>query len=139
MDMASYRASAEAFTAELSLEYYRHFAGLQDDLGIEAVYERHADLFTRAAVEELREAAAAAEGEEARARRMLVQFCVEGVLGRETKELEAALARREAELELRVDGQAIGFREAPIAQANEPDGERRAAIDEARLEVTGRE
>jgi len=66
MDLDAYRAAAETFVGEYTREYYRHFAGLQDELGIEAVYARHEQLFTRAAVEELRTAVAdgPAEGDE---------------------------------------------------------------------------
>jgi hypothetical protein len=139
MDLAAYRASAEEFTAELSREYYRHFAGLEDELAIEPVYERHAELFAREAVEELRRLAGHSDGDEARARRMLLDFAVEGHLGQETKQLEAERARREAELQLELDGERIGFRESSVVQANEPDAERRAAIEGARLEATVRE
>src|SRR5205085_261384 len=43
------------------------------------------------------------------------------------------LARREAELALQVDGARIGFRASAVEQANEPDAERRARIEDARL------
>ena len=135
MDLGAYRAEAEAFTAELSGEYHRHFAGLQEELGIEEVYARHAGLFAAAAGEELRAADGAADGEEARARRLLLDFCVEGHIGLATKELEAELARREVEATLAVDGRTLGFRESSVAQANEPDPDRRAAIEAARLEA----
>ncbi|MDX6649039.1 MAG: hypothetical protein QOJ97_990, partial [Solirubrobacteraceae bacterium] len=35
MDLDAYRAGAESFTAALSLEYYLHYAGHRDELGIE--------------------------------------------------------------------------------------------------------
>jgi hypothetical protein len=137
MDLDAYRAGAEDFTAQLSLEYYRHYAGLQDDLGIEPVYDRHAALFEREAVEALREEAArAAAGDERRSVRALLDFAVEGHLGLATKSLDAALARREADLRLEVDGKSLGFRESPVVQANEPDPERRERIEQARLEAT---
>jgi len=140
MDLDAYRAGAESFTAELSLEYYRHFAGLREELGIEPVYDRHAALFERPAVEALRdEAAGAAAGDERRGLRALLDFAVDGHLGAAAKRLEAELARREAELRLEVDGERLGYREAPVAQANEPDRDRRERIERARLEVTERE
>src|SRR5438045_9628607 len=84
MDLDAYRAAAEAFVADHTREYYRHFAGLQDELGIEAVYARHEGLFTRAAVDELRSAVGTepAARDEARRRRYLLDFAVEGLLGR---------------------------------------------------------
>ena len=41
-------------------EYYLHFSGQKDDFEIEAIYERHAGLFSREAVERLRESGNAA-------------------------------------------------------------------------------
>ena len=137
MDLDAYRAGAESFTADLSREYYRHYAGLQEGLGIEPVYDRYAELFDRAAVEALRaEAARAAPGDARRALRALLDFAVEGHLGRATKALDAEQARRETELRLEVDGELLGFREAPVVQANEPDAERRERIERARLDAT---
>ena len=138
MDLDAYRASAEAFVSDLTAEYYRHFAGLKDDYAIEPIYERHASLFTRESVHALRELASVPEPrtDEHRRRRMLLDFAVEGHLGQATKAIEAELARREADLAIEVDGERIGFRESAVVQANEPDAERRARIDRARLEAT---
>jgi hypothetical protein len=135
MHLDAYRAEAETFVADHTREYHRHFAGLQDELGIEAVYARHAELFTPTAVEELRSAVedGPAAGDEARRRRYLLDFAVDGLLGRATRTQEAELAKREAELSLEVDGELIGFRESAIEQANEPDGDRRERIETARL------
>ncbi|MDQ6804230.1 MAG: hypothetical protein M3065_04550 [Actinomycetota bacterium] len=141
MDLEAYRERAEEFVAELTGEHYRHFAGLKDEFEIEAIYSRHEDLFTRSAVEELREQAAAPPPgtDERRRRRMLLDFAVEGHLGQATKALEAELALREAELSIEFDGERIGFRESAMTQANEPDAARRAHIEEARLALTEEE
>lgn len=141
MDLDAYRAQAETFVAALGEEHYRHFAGLKEAFEVEAIYARHADLFTREAVARLRDqaGAAAARGADAgRRARMLLDFAVEGHLGLAAADLEARLAEREAALTLSVDGGGapIPLREAPIAQASEPDRARRAAIEEARLEAT---
>lgn len=138
MDLAAYRSSAESFVAELMSAYYRHYAGLDDDYPIEAVYERHRDLFERPAVEQLRRlsAAAAPGGEDRRRLGMLLDFAVEGFVGQRTKELDAELARREAALSIAVQGEKIGFRQAAVVQANEPDREARAELEQARLTAT---
>jgi hypothetical protein len=93
---------------------------------MEAIYERHAELFSRATVEGLREAGAPAA---------LLEFAVHGLIGRATKEGAAELARREAGLELQWDGEPLPYRSAPIEQANERDPERRAALERARNEL----
>lgn len=129
MNLAAYRADAEEFAASLDLEYYRHFAGLQDEFDIEGIYERHADLFSRDNVARLRE-----EGTT-----QLLEFAVQGLIGRATKAEAAELARREASLEIEVDGEVMSFRQSSVIQVNEPNPERRAAIEAARLEAGARE
>jgi hypothetical protein len=138
MDLAAYRASAEAFVGELTGEYYRHYAGLSESYGIERVYDAHPDLFTRAAVEDLRDelATAPSEGDAGRRLSWLLDFATEGYLGQATKELESELARREAGLTLEVGSETIGFRESSLLQMNEPDADRREAIELARLQAT---
>lgn len=137
MDLGAYRSSAETFVSELENAYYRHYAGLDDEYAIEPIYERHAELFHRGSVDGLRErlSAAASGTEERRRLMMLLDFAVEGFIGQETKDFEAELARREAALSLDVEGDVIGFRQSTIAQANEPDAQRRSAIEQQRLKA----
>jgi hypothetical protein len=122
VDLGEYRLEAEEFLSALDREFYLHFSGRQSEYDIEPIYERHAALFSRAAVDSLR----------AGGPRSLLEFAVQGLIGRETKAEEAELARREAVLEIEVDGERLPYREAPVVQANEPDPERRAAIEDAR-------
>jgi hypothetical protein len=133
VDLDSYAAGAERFLSELDREYHLHFSGQKDDYEVEAVYERHASLFERSAVEGLREAVATAEGDQQRRASYLLEFAVDGHMGRACAAEEAAIAAREAELELEVDGERIPYRGAPIALANEADPERRRRIEAARL------
>ena len=126
MNLAAYRAEAEAFVSALDREYYLHFSGRQDEYEIEPIYERHAGLFAREAVDALRE----------RDARLLLEFAVHGLIGQATKAESAELARREAALEVEVDGERMPFRASAVAQANEPDPDRREAIEAARLELT---
>lgn len=137
MDLEAYRSSAESFLSELTGAYYRHYSGLEERFEIEPIYERHARLFERTVVDELRElASGAGGGDEARRLRMLLDFAVEGYIGQSTKAFEAELAAREAAESVTVEGERIGFRESSVAQANEPDADRRETIERARLELT---
>jgi hypothetical protein len=133
MDLDSYASSAERFLTALDREYHLHFSGQKRDYEVEAIYERHAALFERHAVEALRDSVAGAGGEERRRAAHLLELAVGGYLGRACAAEEAAIAAREAELELEVDGTRIPYRSAPVAQANEPDPDRRRQIEEARL------
>jgi hypothetical protein len=126
MNLAAYRADAEEFVSSLDREYYLHFAGLQDEFDIEAIYERHVELFTRDNVGRLREESTP----------QLLEFAVEGLIGRELKAEQAEVARREAALEIEVDGQRMPWRQAAVVQVNEPDPDRRAAIERASLDAS---
>jgi hypothetical protein len=129
LELDRYRDRAESFMSAIDREHYLHFSGQKDDYEIEAIYEAHADLFSRDAVAGLRE----------RGNRELLQFAVQGLIGQETKAEQAELARREASLEVDVDGQTMPFRQSAVAQAQEPDPERRALIERVRLDATERE
>jgi len=129
VNLAAYRSDAEEFVSSLDREYYLHFAGLQDEFDIESIYERHAELFSSDNVQRLRE-----EGTT-----QLLEFAVHGLMGRATKAEQAELARREAAMEIEVDGEVMPYRQAAVVQVNEPDPERRAAIEQARLDAGERE
>jgi hypothetical protein len=131
-DLDSYADRAETFLSELDREYHLHFSGQKRDYEVEAIYDRHASLFDRELLEQLREAAAGPAEERRRAGAYLLAFAVEGHLGRASAGEQAALAEREAELELDVDGELIPYRTAPVVQANEPDAGRRHRIERAR-------
>jgi hypothetical protein len=140
VDLDTYAAEAEEFVGAMDREYYEHFAGHKPEFEIKPIYERHAGLFGRAVVDELRERlAGAAAGDETRRARYLLELAVGGLLGNETKAEETALAEREAALEIEVAGARMPYRQSAVEQANEPDAERRAEIERARLEVLERE
>lgn len=133
MDVAGYSQRAEACSAELAGAVYRHYAGLAPELALREIYDRHADLFATAAIDELR---AAVDGRD-EPLRSLLRFAAHGRIAAAVCDLESEMARREARLSVQLPadrgaGQRIGFRESAIVQAGEPDGERRAAIDAAR-------
>jgi hypothetical protein len=129
LDQDRYRTQADAFTTEISREHYLHYSGQKDDFEIEAIYERHAELFSRGAVDELRDTG----------NRELLLFAVQGLMGQETKAEAAELARREAALEIEVDGETMPLRQSFVVQGNEPDPDRRAAIESARNDIAERE
>ena len=125
MDVNDYRVEAEEFLSAIDREYYLHFAGLKDEYEIEPIYERHGRLFSRETVDDLR------EGDN----RVLLKFAAEGYVEQAVKDLSAGLARLEASLEVALDGDTYPFRQAAVVQANEPDPDRRRALDRARNEL----
>jgi len=128
VDLDDYRQEAEAFVSALDREYYLHFSGRQDEFAIEAIYERHARLFSRESVEALRETD----------NRTLLKFAAEGYVEQALKDLSAEFARLEASLEVEVDGETYPYRQAAVVQANEADASRRRALEAARNELVAR-
>jgi hypothetical protein len=139
LDMDTYAEKAERFLSALNREYYLHFAGHKKSFEIERIYEQHGELFGPEVVDGLRAGLGAGEEDEQRRSRYLLQLAVEGVVGNETRKQAAALAEREAALEIEFDGAREPYRTAAITQANEHDASRRAAIEEARLSALERE
>src|SRR5436305_11332339 len=138
MDLAAYRHDAEVFYTVREREYYRHYAGLQPGYDVEPIYGRFAHLFSREAVLALRAcfaAADAADGHERRRLRMLLAFAADGHVGAATAALESQIAAVQSSTRLELDGVEVGYRDSLAIQANEPDADRRAAIEEARLAV----
>jgi hypothetical protein len=131
-DLDEYRREAELFSEEIHRDYYLQGAGHKPDLEVEAIYERHEALFTAEAVQQIGDLRHSAAGDEERRLRYLQQFALDGHLGALTRTLEAQQAKLEASLELDVEGGAMPYRMAPVIQANEPDADRRAAIEAAR-------
>jgi hypothetical protein len=139
LSLDDYRRGAEEFLEQLDREYYLHLAGHKPDLAVEPIYERHRRLFEREAVERIGEARSAAPGGERRRLRYLHQFAVDGHLGAASRELEARLAELEASLEIEIDGEAMPYRMAAVAQANDRDPGRRAELQDARNRVVAAE
>jgi hypothetical protein len=135
-DLDRYRDRAERFGEELAREYYRHLAGHKRELQIERIYDSYADLFTRDSVRALRElATSGGNGDRGRRLAYLLHFGFDGLVGLETRSEAAALAGLEASLEVDAGDGALPYRAVTIAQANEADADRRAALEEARNAV----
>jgi hypothetical protein len=136
MDLTSYRADAERFLEAIDREYYLHLSGQKRELELEPIYAEHRELFDREAVEALRELASAkGDGEEGRRRAYLLHFALDGLLGEATRAEAEESARLEATLEVSVDGSAVPYRQVPVEQANEPDANRREALEAASKEL----
>jgi hypothetical protein len=130
-ELDEYRAEADRFIAALDDEYYLHFAGHKDAFELEPIYERFADLTSLAACARV---GAAAEGGD-RGEVELWRFACDGYLGNLARAEAEAIARLEASLTATVDGEEVPFRMLRPAIANEPDRDRRASLDAARIEL----
>jgi hypothetical protein len=123
-DLDALRDEADRFIAELDEESYLHFAGHKETLELEAVYARHRDL-TQV------ETARRLEGGPVE----LWRFACEGYLSNLTRSHQEKLATAEAELEAVVHGERIPYRMLRVALSNEPDRDRREALERERLRI----
>ena len=130
-----YRDSAQRFSEQIDGEYYLHLSGRKRAFEIEPIYEHHAELFSRSAVDGLRDSLERATADRASGIRHLLGFAFEGHLGQATKREATELAELESSLEVTVDSSTIPYRGVMVAVANEPDAARRAAIEAARDEL----
>ncbi len=110
---AAYERRLNQFIADQGEAYFLALSGQRDDLGLEAIYERHAALFDRAAIDGLR---ALARGSDASAReaRALLAFAIEGHLERQVAELTDAIQAAEAQAAVMWRGERIPYRAVPI-------------------------
>lgn len=129
-ELDALRADADRFDAELTEEYYLHYAGHKPGFELEPIYERHAQLTTR---DTAMRVGASVDGD--RRRRELWKFASEGYLTGLVTEYEERVAKIESELEATVDGETIPFRQLRPAVANEPDRDRRRRIEEERYRL----
>lgn len=125
-DRAAYEANAEAFLAQSEEEQYLNGAGLKDSLELAPIYRRHAALFERTAVDELRRLVEAG-GEGVEGHRALLAFATDGYLERQAAALTDAVATAESRAVIVWRGEELGYRAArPRISATSDRGERNA-------------
>jgi oligoendopeptidase F len=136
VSLEDYRNHAERFVGELDKEYYLHFSGQKAEFDSAAVYDRHPELFTQTAFEQISSAHEAAGGDERQRLRYLLAFAAGGLIGEQTKRLTDEIGNVESQAKVVVDGEEIGFRYSSTVQSNESDRGRRQRLQQARLAVT---
>ena len=129
-ELDGYRAGADRFIAELDEEYYLHYAGLKPDFELRPIYERHSELTDLENVKKLGRAVRGRENLE------LLRFGCEGFLGELTREHAEKIAEREASLEIRHEGEPLGYRMLPPTIANAADRDVRAELERRRNALT---
>ena len=130
-DLDAYREQAERFISELDEEYYLHYAGHKDTLELKGLYERYPEL---SELEHAQSLGQAADGD--RGISELWRFASENYLAELTREHAERTAALEAQLEVAVDGETIGYRMIRPTLANEADRARRQRLEEARNRLT---
>ena len=130
-ELAAIRQRADRFLAELLDEWYRHYAGHKDTLEIAEIYDRYPELTS---LENATALGASVDGDP-RIRELWHFGCAE-YLSNLTKTHAEQIAALEAKLEASVNGETVGFRMLRPTMANEPDRDKRRALERARNELT---
>ncbi len=125
------RERADRFLGEMLDEWYRHYAGHKDTLEIAEIYDRYPDLTS---LENAKALGASVDGHAGV--RELWHFGCSEYLANLTKTHAEQIAALEAKVEATVGDETIGFRMLRPAMANEPDRDRRRALEAARNELT---
>lgn len=92
MDLEKYRKQAEDFISEADKEYYLHFSGQKDEYNLTGIYEKHKDLFTKEAIEEIKHLREKVSGEEKKRLDYLFHFCTKEYFGQQIKEIKQEIA-----------------------------------------------
>jgi hypothetical protein len=127
----AYRERVDRFIADIDAEYYEHFAGLKQNLDLDAVYRRYEDVTSLEQAERMR---ATVDGSFSSTE--LWRFACEGYLGALTRRHEEEVATLEAKLRATVDGEEIPFRMLRPTIANSADRSRRERIERMRNDLT---
>lgn len=108
-DRAAYERRVEAFLSAVEEEEYANGAGLKDELAVAPIYEEHADLFSRGAVEALHERVAAG-GDAVEAERALLACATDGYLEQAVASLTDEIATAESRAAVIWRGEEIPYR-----------------------------
>jgi oligoendopeptidase F len=131
MDVNQYRIEFAAYSSELERAHYQYRAGLDAELHVEPIYERYGDLFTRAAIDSLRDAEnsvpAYLETERAGLHALWGVGCI-GFLDAQAKELTDEGARCESSARVNWEGESLPAHSVTKHIANEPNHARRREL-----------
>jgi hypothetical protein len=136
------RREGERFMQEISREYYEAHAGLKPTAQLQQVYERHAAILGREAldlvVEEFRGARPGTEAR--RSARLLVDWLAESQSARELAPLDERQIEWEGSAVVRLtDGREIPYERAAIEMANAADRRERLLVEAGRSKLVERE
>ena len=132
------RREGQAFSEEISREYYVAGAGLKQTADLQPIYEKHKQVMTPDALALTREVfqQAKPDTEEYRRARFLLDWVAGTQSGRELAPLdEREIAWEGSAMIPLADGSKVQYERAPIEMANSPDRAKRLAIQAARSKL----
>lgn len=131
MQIEEYRTQLEAFSTDLSREHYLYFSGQKDRLELARIYDRYSDLYRAESIADLRRWQREASPLFPRTQQSLsklLAFAVDNYLQMGTKEISEAIAEYEGQAQFDWQGKSVGFYEAFVMLANEPDPSQRRRL-----------
>jgi hypothetical protein len=136
------RREGETFMQEISREYYEAHAGLKPTAELQQIYERHAEILGRDALElamdEFRGTEAGTEAH--RAARLLVDWLAESQSARELAPLDERQIAWEGSAVVRLpDGREVPYERTAIEMANATDRRERLLVEAGRAKLVERE
>lgn len=135
-DIEPIRAELEKFTQEIEKEHYDNLSGQKDDLNTTAIYDKYNGIFTdETLVEEVKGRRVYQRGPDRMRMNYLYSMLLSSYIGRLTTGLADRISTMETGLEVEVEDKKIPFRYSAVALTNEPDHNKREAIDRAREPV----
>ena len=138
MSVERLRRDGEAFTQELSREYYLSLSGLKPEAQIQPLYRKYKALFTEESLDVAREMfAGSAEGsDDWRSARILLDWQVDSQSARQLAALDEREIAWENDAVVRLaDGREIPYQRIAIEMANSTDRAERAMMETARVAV----
>jgi len=125
------RTEIDTFLESLERAEWLALSGRAESAGVEAIYDRHQDLFEADAFHAVEPPAG--DSREDLRRAHLREFLAEGIEGHKTRDLRDAYLAAEAAAVVVVDGEEIPYRRTPVRIRHEADRPARIALDKARV------
>jgi hypothetical protein len=130
------RSDLEKFSQELETEYYENGSGQKDEFDTSSIYARYDSIFTDTSLlENVQAKRDSSYGAEKLKMNYLYAFLSTSYISRMTTGLTDRIHTLESKSEIDAEGKKMPFRYSFVALMNEPDHDKREAIDKARDHV----
>ena len=134
VNLKTYPERLERFLAQYMEAVYRQLAGLDEEMGLAAIYAEHGDLFSTAAIDALRERSAK-DDEAGREARELLAFAVQQHAAAAVADLTERIEVAEAQAVIIWQGEPIPYRQVPNRAADIANRIARNALYDSYLEA----
>jgi hypothetical protein len=134
VNLTTYPAQLERFHAQYMEAVYRQLAGLEEEMGLAAIYAEHANLFSTAAIDALRERGER-PGDAGRQARELLAFALHEHVAAAVADLTERIEVAEAQAAIIWRGERIPYRQVPNRAADIANRIERNALYDSYLDA----